>query len=97
MPKYLDQSLPCKRNFKLLILLKYFCYRFDSEEDVIQKANATRNGLAGPLSVILFSITIKFLGYAYTKELGQIYRLTRSIQVGMLGINEGLKFPFLLI
>lgn len=48
---------------------------FDNEEEVVQKANNTRNCLAG---------------YVYTRDYGQIFRLSKSVQVGMIGINDGL-------
>ncbi|KAL7079030.1 hypothetical protein ACQ4LE_001558 [Meloidogyne hapla] len=48
---------------------------FETEEEVIDRANSTRNGLAG---------------YVFSKEYSQINRISRAIQVGMIGINEGM-------
>jgi succinate-semialdehyde dehydrogenase len=48
---------------------------FESEEEVIQKANASRSGLAG---------------YFYSQNIQQIHRVARRLHVGMVGINEGI-------
>uniref|UniRef100_A0A1I8BBB7 Succinate-semialdehyde dehydrogenase, mitochondrial n=1 Tax=Meloidogyne hapla TaxID=6305 RepID=A0A1I8BBB7_MELHA len=61
---------------------------FETEEEVIDRANSTRNGLAG---WILLNNEIYFdLGYVFSKEYSQINRISRAIQVGMIGINEGM-------
>ncbi|XP_076639560.1 succinic semialdehyde dehydrogenase [Colletes latitarsis] len=49
--------------------------KFDSEHEVIQKANDTPAGLAG---------------YFYSSDLSQIFRVVRKLEVGMVGVNEGL-------
>jgi len=49
--------------------------RFESEPEVIQMANATPYGLAA---------------YAFTKDIGRAMRLTRQLNYGMVGINDGL-------
>lgn len=51
-----------------------FCFRFEDETEVVSRANSTRSGLAG---------------YLFSKDQSQIYRVTRSLQVGMIGVNEG--------
>ncbi|TMS34294.1 hypothetical protein L596_001920 [Steinernema carpocapsae] len=48
---------------------------FETEEEVLKIANSSRSGLAG---------------YIFTSDAGQIYRVSRRLQVGMLGVNEGL-------
>ncbi|CAK5082086.1 unnamed protein product [Meloidogyne enterolobii] len=48
---------------------------FETEDEVVERANATRNGLAG---------------YVFTKDYSQINRISKAIQVGMIGINEGM-------
>lgn len=48
---------------------------FDTEEEVISLANSTRVGLAG---------------YFYSREHSQIWRVARKLQVGMIGINDGI-------
>ncbi|KRX70841.1 Succinate-semialdehyde dehydrogenase, mitochondrial [Trichinella sp. T6] len=48
--------------------------KFNSEEDVINMANSVDVGLAG---------------YFYSENLQQIFRVARRLQVGMIGINEG--------
>uniref|UniRef100_A0A915MXK9 Aldehyde dehydrogenase domain-containing protein n=1 Tax=Meloidogyne javanica TaxID=6303 RepID=A0A915MXK9_MELJA len=48
---------------------------FETEDEVVERANATRNGLAG---------------YVFTKDYSQINRIGKAIQVGMIGINEGM-------
>uniref|UniRef100_A0A0K0CV60 Succinate-semialdehyde dehydrogenase, mitochondrial n=1 Tax=Angiostrongylus cantonensis TaxID=6313 RepID=A0A0K0CV60_ANGCA len=49
--------------------------KFSSETSVLNMANNTRSGLAG---------------YVFSGDLSQIYRVTRRLQVGMIGVNEGL-------
>ncbi len=48
--------------------------RFKSEEEVIELANRTPFGLAG---------------YFFTKELSKAWRVAEALEVGMVGINEG--------
>ncbi|CAJ0932011.1 unnamed protein product, partial [Mesorhabditis belari] len=48
---------------------------FTDEKDVVSRANSTRFGLAG---------------YIFSSDASQIHRVSRRLQVGMLGVNEGL-------
>ena len=48
-------------------------YRFETEDEVISMANATEYGLAA---------------YAYTRDLGRMFRLQERMEYGLLGINE---------
>ncbi|CAJ0586602.1 unnamed protein product, partial [Mesorhabditis spiculigera] len=48
---------------------------FKDEAEVLARANDTRFGLAG---------------YIFSSDASQIYRVTRRLQVGMIGVNEGL-------
>ncbi|CAI4232673.1 unnamed protein product [Auanema sp. JU1783] len=48
---------------------------FTDEKEVLKHANKSRSGLAG---------------YIFSKDSSQIYRVTRQLQVGMIGVNEGL-------
>ncbi|GMR37061.1 hypothetical protein PMAYCL1PPCAC_07256, partial [Pristionchus mayeri] len=50
-------------------------HEFEDEAEVVARANSTRSGLAG---------------YLFSRDQSQIYRVTRSMQVGMIGVNEGL-------
>ncbi|KAL7288763.1 hypothetical protein TKK_0016743 [Trichogramma kaykai] len=50
-------------------------HKFDDEEDVIQRANETPVGLAG---------------YFFSRDISQIFRVARNLEVGMIGVNEGL-------
>lgn len=50
-------------------------FKFDTEEQVIEAANATEFGLAS---------------YAYTQDLGRVFRLNEALDYGMIGINSGL-------
>lgn len=49
-------------------------YTFETEEQVVQLANLVRVGLAG---------------YFYSRDLSQVMRVSRKLQVGMVGVNEG--------
>ena len=49
-------------------------FRFESEADVLQQANATEYGLAA---------------YCYTRSLGTAMRMMESLEYGMVGINTG--------
>jgi succinate-semialdehyde dehydrogenase/glutarate-semialdehyde dehydrogenase len=48
---------------------------FDSEEEVVQRANDTRSGLAA---------------YVYTKDMARSWRVSRAIQAGMVAVNDGI-------
>lgn len=49
------------------------CFRFDSEEEVIRRANDTEFGLAA---------------YFYTQNLQRVFRVSAALESGMVGINE---------
>lgn len=49
--------------------------KFNNEEDVIREANNTPVGLAG---------------YFYSKDISQVFRVARKLEVGMVGVNEGI-------
>jgi succinate-semialdehyde dehydrogenase/glutarate-semialdehyde dehydrogenase len=50
-------------------------FKFETEEEAIDAANATEFGLAA---------------YAYTTSLGRTFRLNERLQYGLIGINSGL-------
>ncbi|UXI22122.1 hypothetical protein NH340_JMT08065 [Sarcoptes scabiei] len=50
-------------------------FKFRTEDEVLQMANDCRRGLAG---------------YFYSKNYQQIERVTKKLQVGMIGINDGI-------
>ncbi|HFQ5079084.1 TPA: NAD-dependent succinate-semialdehyde dehydrogenase [Vibrio vulnificus] len=50
-------------------------FRFKDEAEVLERANDTESGLAG---------------YFYTSSLGRAWRVADALEVGMVGINEGL-------
>lgn len=50
-------------------------FRFKTEEEAIEMANATPFGLAS---------------YFYSRDIGRIWRVAESIESGMVGINEGI-------
>ena len=50
-------------------------YRFSSEEDVIEMANASPFGLAS---------------YFYSSDLGRAFRVAEALEYGMVGVNTGL-------
>ena len=49
--------------------------RFKTEEEALKIANSTRSGLAG---------------YYFSQDLNQVFRVNKKLEVGMIGINEGL-------
>lgn len=49
------------------------CFRFKTEQEVIERANATPFGLAA---------------YFYTQNLQRVFRVAEAIESGMIGINE---------
>lgn len=49
------------------------CFRFTSEDEVIQRANHTPFGLAA---------------YFYTQNLPRIFRVSHALESGMIGVNE---------
>ncbi|WP_127960238.1 NAD-dependent succinate-semialdehyde dehydrogenase [Serratia microhaemolytica] len=51
------------------------CFRFSSEEEVITRANNTPYGLSA---------------YLYTRDLARAFRVSRALESGMVGINEGI-------
>jgi succinate-semialdehyde dehydrogenase/glutarate-semialdehyde dehydrogenase len=50
-------------------------FRFHSEAELVAAANATDYGLAA---------------YAYTRDIGRVWRIAEALEVGMVGINVGL-------
>lgn len=51
------------------------CIPFSSEEECVKVANSTERGLAG---------------YFYTGDIAQAWRVAKELEVGMVGVNEGL-------
>lgn len=49
--------------------------KFKTEEEALKLANDTRRGLAG---------------YFFSEDLRQVFRVARKLEVGMIGVNEGL-------
>lgn len=50
-------------------------FKFKTEQEAIEMANATEFGLAS---------------YFYSRDIGRIYRVAEALETGMVGINEGL-------
>ena len=50
-------------------------FRFNTEEEAIQMANATEFGLAA---------------YFYTRDMGRVWRVSEALEYGMVGVNAGL-------
>jgi hypothetical protein len=55
-------------------------YRFDSESEVIERANDTDVGLAG---------------YFYSRDIGRIWRVAEALEVGMVGIKYVMRLQTL--
>ena len=47
---------------------------FDQESEAIEKANQSQFGLSA---------------YAFTRDLGRVFRLAESLEAGIIGINDG--------
>lgn len=50
-------------------------HTFSNEEEVLELANSTRRGLAS---------------YFYSQDYAQVWRVAKRLQVGIIGVNEGL-------
>jgi succinate-semialdehyde dehydrogenase/glutarate-semialdehyde dehydrogenase len=50
-------------------------YRFKTEEEAVEMANATEFGLAS---------------YFYTSDLGRVFRVMEGLKYGLIGVNEGI-------
>ena len=50
-------------------------FKFDTEEEAIQRANDTSAGLAS---------------YFFSRDVGRVFRVARQLEYGMVGINTGL-------
>ena len=51
------------------------CYKFSTEEEVIQLANATAFGLSA---------------YFYSRDLARVWSVAEKLEVGIVGVNEGI-------
>jgi succinate-semialdehyde dehydrogenase / glutarate-semialdehyde dehydrogenase len=62
-------SIACSEIFGPVAVL----YRFESEEEVIERANGTPYGLAA---------------YLYSQDMAQIWRVSDALEFGMIGVNK---------
>lgn len=51
------------------------CIRFKDEQEALDIANCTRSGLAA---------------YVYSNDIAQVFRVSKKLEFGMVGVNEGL-------
>jgi succinate-semialdehyde dehydrogenase/glutarate-semialdehyde dehydrogenase len=51
------------------------CYKFTTEQEVIEMANATAFGLSA---------------YFYSKDLARVWHIAEQLEVGIVGVNEGI-------
>jgi succinate-semialdehyde dehydrogenase / glutarate-semialdehyde dehydrogenase len=51
------------------------CFRFKDEDEVLQRANDTPFGLSA---------------YFYSRDIGRVWRVAEGLEVGIVGINEGI-------
>ena len=67
------------RKRSLIFQLEFYkiapLFEFFSEEEAVQLANATEFGLAS---------------YFYTRDPGRIFRVSESLEYGMVGVNTGI-------
>lgn len=66
-----DHDIACEEIFGPVAVL----YPFETEQEVIERANNTPYGLAA---------------YIYSEDLGQVLRVSDALQYGMVGVNEPL-------
>jgi succinate-semialdehyde dehydrogenase/glutarate-semialdehyde dehydrogenase len=66
-----DMALSCEETFGPVVPL--FC--FETEDEVVQKANDTPFGLAA---------------YFYARDIARVWRVADRLETGIVGINEGL-------
>jgi succinate-semialdehyde dehydrogenase/glutarate-semialdehyde dehydrogenase len=69
---------PCNANMKIAHEETFGpvapLFRFDTEDEVIKLANDSDVGLAG---------------YFYARDLGRVFRVAEALEVGLLGVNDG--------
>ncbi|KAJ2852449.1 hypothetical protein IWW36_000336 [Coemansia brasiliensis] len=65
-----DVPMSCEETFGPLCPI----YKFQSEEEVLRRANNVPVGLAG---------------YFFSRDIGRIFRVAEALQVGMVGVNVG--------
>lgn len=68
-------------------------HRFNNEEEAVVLANATHYGLVGiPKGWCCCSSNtfVIFLGYFYSSDINQIWRVSESLETGIVGVNEAL-------
>ncbi len=69
---------PCNANMKIAREETFGpvapLFRFETEEEVIRLANDSDVGLAG---------------YFYARDLGRVFRVAEALEVGLLGVNDG--------
>jgi succinate-semialdehyde dehydrogenase/glutarate-semialdehyde dehydrogenase len=69
---------PCNANMKIAHEETFGpvapLFRFETEEEVIKLANDSDVGLAG---------------YFYARDLGRVFRVAEALEVGLLGVNDG--------
>ncbi|WP_311315348.1 NAD-dependent succinate-semialdehyde dehydrogenase [Neobacillus mesonae] len=66
-----DMKISCEETFGPVVAI----LPFETEDEVIHKANDTRYGLAA---------------YFFTRDVGRIFRLAERLEFGILGANDGL-------
>ncbi|MCY1254136.1 Glutarate-semialdehyde dehydrogenase DavD [compost metagenome] len=66
-----DMRVACEETFGPVAPL----FRFSSDAEAIEIANATESGLAA---------------YFYTRDIGRVWRIAEALEYGMVGINTGL-------
>jgi succinate-semialdehyde dehydrogenase/glutarate-semialdehyde dehydrogenase len=69
---------PCNANMKIAHEETFGpvapLFRFETEDEVIRLANDSDVGLAG---------------YFYARDLGRVFRVAEALEVGLLGVNDG--------
>ncbi|MCF3944104.1 NAD-dependent succinate-semialdehyde dehydrogenase [Oceanobacillus alkalisoli] len=81
--KFIQPTIITEANEKMLIATEETfgpvvpIFTFETEEEIIEKANHKHYGLAG---------------YCYTSDLGRAFRVSEELEYGMIGVNDSSPF-----
>lgn len=96
----------CHRWFRVFLTSDRLLSRFNTEEEALALANASSFGLAGESTLTAFKPSHALserrrlsqsdpcgrlsTGYFFSQDVRQIWRVAEAMEVGMVGVNEGM-------